>query len=101
MTPTIGLYRLTAAIWGMAVSMATYWQIGLGQKVPVDPTVAYALGFFVAYMLVMAVGKKALKKAQLPTELPRAGATVYGWNQPVVLIPLAVMVIAALLWQLE
>ena len=92
MKPTIGLYRLCAALWGMAVSIAAYWQIEQGQKVPVDPTIAYALAFFVAYLLVMQIGKRALAKPFVST---------FGWNQPQVLILFAVINIVSLLWVLK
>jgi len=92
MTPTIGLYRLAAALWGMAASIAAFWQIGKGQKVPLDPTIAYGLAFFVTYLLVMQVGKRALVKPS---------GSAYGWNQPQVLILFAVLNIVSLLWVLK
>lgn len=92
MTPTIGLYRFSGALWGMVASIAAFWQIGQGQKVPVDPTIAYGLAFFVAYLLVMQVGKKALMKPS---------GSAYGWNQPQVLILFAVLSIVSLLWVLK
>ncbi|MBV1888989.1 MAG: hypothetical protein KUG67_01955 [Proteobacteria bacterium] len=93
MTPTIGLYRLAAALWGMAASITAFWQIGLGQKTPLDPTIVYGLAFFVTYLLVMQIGKRAL--------LQKRSSSTYGWNQPQVLIPLAVIAIASLLWVLK
>ena len=92
MKPTLGIYRLCAALWGMTASIAAYWQIELGQKVPVDPTIAYALAFFVIYMLVMQIGKRALAKPF---------GSIYGWNQPPVLILFAVASIAGLLFVLR
>ena len=92
MAPTIGLYRFAGALWGMAASIAAFWQIGQGQKVPVDPTVAYGLAFFVAYLLVIQIGKRALRK-------PLGSA--YSWDQPRVLILFAVLGIVSLLWVLK
>ena len=76
----------------MAASIAAFWQIGQGQKVPVDPTIAYGLAFFVVYLLVMQVGKRALMKPP---------GSAYGWNQPQVLILFAVLSIVSLLWVLK
>ncbi|MBV1915249.1 MAG: hypothetical protein KUG72_07685 [Pseudomonadales bacterium] len=92
MKPTLGIYRLCAALWGMAASIAAYWQIEQGQKVPVDRTIAYALAFFVVYLLMMQIGKRALAKP--------FGST-YGWNQPPVLILFAVASIVSLLFVLK
>jgi len=32
MKKTIGIYRFAGALWGIAASIAVFWQIGLGQK---------------------------------------------------------------------
>ena len=92
MKPTLGIYRLCGALWGMTASIAAYWQIELGQKVPVDSTIAYALAFFIMYMLVMQIGKRALAKP--------FGST-FGWDQPPVLILFAVASIVSLLFVLK
>ena len=93
MKKTIGIYRFAGALWGMAASIAVFWQIGLGQQVPVEPAIVYGLAFFVTYMLVIQIGKRALAQT-IPTSL-------YGWNQPPVLILFAVASIASLLFVLR
>ncbi|MDF1644920.1 MAG: hypothetical protein P1U80_12135 [Pseudomonadales bacterium] len=91
-TPTTGLYRFAGALWGMAASITVFWQIGQGQKVPVDPMIACGLAFFVTYLLVIQIGKRALMKPS---------GSAYAWNQPRVLILFAVLSMISLLWNLK
>jgi hypothetical protein len=90
MKQSMGLYRLAGALWGMAASVAAYWQLSSGtQQVPAEQTLVYAVAFFIFYLLVVQIGKTAmLQKQPVPA---------YGWNHPFVLIALAVVVIVGVL----